>query len=268
MDKDDEITICQSDYEFYIGNMLLPVSPEKLTVKIKNGNKTYNLMNEGEINVLKKPGLTEIEFEVLLPNREYLFAVYKNGFQRAKVYLDRLEQLKRCKKPFQFIVFRKIRERSKTSDEEKVLETFNTNITCSLEEYSIVEDAKDNGTDIRVSISLKQYRHYGVKKCKVKKKKVLNIEKLRKSKYIHLRGATDQMTLLENNCYQIKLKKSMTLCNLAKEIYGKEKLYTVIADANAREGYSREKGLIIDKWKKSTKLKKGTKVLVPGTYYI
>ena len=40
-------------YSVYLGTMLLPVTPGKLTLKINNGNKTYCLMNEGEINALK-----------------------------------------------------------------------------------------------------------------------------------------------------------------------------------------------------------------------
>ena len=47
-------------YHFYLGNMLLPIAPEKFTLKINNANQTYTLINEGEINVLKTPGLTDI----------------------------------------------------------------------------------------------------------------------------------------------------------------------------------------------------------------
>ena len=50
-------------YHFYLGNMLLPIAPEKFTLKINNANQTYTLINEGEINVLKTPGLTDIEFD-------------------------------------------------------------------------------------------------------------------------------------------------------------------------------------------------------------
>ena len=134
-------------YSFYLGTMLLPVAPGKLTLKINNGNKTYCLMNEGEINALKAPGLTEIQLELLLPNTEYPFAVYKNVFQKASVYLAELERLKITKQTFQFIVSRVLPDGSVP---------FDTNITCSLEEYSIVEDAEKCGTDIMVSVSLKQ----------------------------------------------------------------------------------------------------------------
>ena len=51
-------------YYFYLGKTLLPVAPSKLSLKIGNQNKTYTLINEGEINVLKSATLTEIEFDV------------------------------------------------------------------------------------------------------------------------------------------------------------------------------------------------------------
>ena len=87
-------------YTFRIGGVALPVTPGKLTVKINNANKSCALMNEGEINILNTPGLTEIKFDALLPNFKYSFAVYENGFQNAKAYLDRLDQMKKIKKRF------------------------------------------------------------------------------------------------------------------------------------------------------------------------
>lgn len=38
-------------YYFYLGNVLLPIPPKKLELKISNQNKTYDLMNYSEINV-------------------------------------------------------------------------------------------------------------------------------------------------------------------------------------------------------------------------
>ena len=43
-------------YYFYMGSVLLPITPEKFTVKIKNANKTITLINEGEVNFLKEAG--------------------------------------------------------------------------------------------------------------------------------------------------------------------------------------------------------------------
>ena len=68
-----------------------------------------------------------------------------------------------------------------------------------------------------------------------------------------------------NNCYEIKLTKTMTLYNLAKKVYGKGELYKAIAKANGKTGASKRGAEAL--WKKSKKLKKGKKVLVPVNYY-
>ena len=61
-------------YHFYMGKMLCPIAPSKLQIKIGNKNKTMTLINEGEVNILKQVGLTEISFDMLLPNVSYPFA--------------------------------------------------------------------------------------------------------------------------------------------------------------------------------------------------
>ena len=53
--------MAKSGYDVYLKNCLLPVTPEKIQIKINNQNKTVSLINEGEINILKKAGLTDIE---------------------------------------------------------------------------------------------------------------------------------------------------------------------------------------------------------------
>ena len=63
-------------YLFYINNVLLPVTPSKLSVKIKNQNNTVNLVDGSEYNVLKLPGLSEYSFDCLLPRYGYPFAQY------------------------------------------------------------------------------------------------------------------------------------------------------------------------------------------------
>lgn len=146
-------------YEFYCGKTLLPVAPSKLQMKIGGANKTYTLINDGEINVLKAPKLTEISFDLLLPNVNYPFAVYKkNKFKPATYYLEKFESYKTKKKAFQFIVNREL-PNGKT--------LFGTNMKVSLEDYTIKEDAGEE-FDIVVSVKLKQYKDSGTKTCKVK----------------------------------------------------------------------------------------------------
>lgn len=145
-------------YKFYMDKILMPITPSKVETSIKNQNKTIILINEGEINILKKAGLTEISFDVLLPMiNKYPFAIYKNRFQSAGYFLEKFEKLKTSKKPFQFIISRKF--------EKKLL--FSTNMKVSLEDYKIIEDATE-GDCIKVSINLKQYRDYGTKTIDIK----------------------------------------------------------------------------------------------------
>lgn len=144
-------------YRLYLDGTVFPIVPSKITVKINGKNEKVTLINEGEASILKTPGLSDVEFDLLLPNAKYPFAVYPDGFRPAKFYLDRLEELKNGKKPFQYIVTR-------TDLVNKKL--FDTNMAVSLEDYSIVEDAS-NGTDITVKIQLSQYREFKTKTCTI-----------------------------------------------------------------------------------------------------
>ena len=62
-------------YKLYLDGVLFPVAPSKVTVKINNQNETVTLINEGEANILKSAGLSDVEFDLLLPNAEYPFAL-------------------------------------------------------------------------------------------------------------------------------------------------------------------------------------------------
>ncbi|MCI8282407.1 MAG: LysM peptidoglycan-binding domain-containing protein [Lachnospiraceae bacterium] len=149
--------MAKSGYDFYLKKCLLPVPPSQLTTKINNDNKTVTLIDQGEINILKKAGLTDIEFECMIPQVKYPFAVYKSGFRDAAYYLSYFESLKLKRKPFQFIVCRKHPGR---------FHSFDTNMKVSMEDYKITEDAK-NGFDLTVKIQLKQWREYGTKEVDV-----------------------------------------------------------------------------------------------------
>ncbi|MCW0761887.1 LysM peptidoglycan-binding domain-containing protein [Clostridioides difficile] len=138
-------------YDFYLDGVQLPIAPAKLEIKITNKNKTVDLINTGEVNILKKEGLSEISFEAEFTHNKLPFC--RGQFRDVQFFLSKLELLKTDCKPFQFIVSRELGN--------KVL--FNTNMKVSLEEYNIVEDA-ENGSDTKVAIKLKQYRDYSTKK--------------------------------------------------------------------------------------------------------
>ena len=138
-------------YTMYLGGVLMPITPSKVKVKINNQNDTLTLINGEEINILKEPGLTDVSFDLLLPQVSYPFT---NGeAQSADYYLSLFERLKTSKQPFQWIL-------NRSRPNGRVL--FYTNLTVGMEDYQITDDAEE-GFDISVTVSLKQYRHYGTK---------------------------------------------------------------------------------------------------------
>lgn len=207
--------MAQNGYDFYLNKCLLPVAPPKLSVKINNANETVTLINEGEINILKKAELTDIEFECRIPQEKYPFAVYKSGFKGADYFLDYFESLKTSKKPFQFIVCRK-RPTGKR--------LFDTNIKVSMEDYKITEDAK-NGFDVLVKIKLKQWRDYGTKTVNISfnmEKPKASVEPQREATTSPAPAAAQTYTVVKGDC----------LWNIAKKFYGNGSKYSIIYNAN------------------------------------
>lgn len=140
-------------YDLYIDGELMPVTPSKVQIKTGNNNKEMTLINDGEVNVLKQPGLKEISFDLLLPNQKYNFANYPNGYHNADHYKELLEKLKSDAKPFQFILSRGTPKGNNLG---------NTDMTVSLEDLSFTDDAKE-GFDIKASVKLKEYKPYATK---------------------------------------------------------------------------------------------------------
>lgn len=142
-------------YSVFLDGWQFPITPSKLNVSIKGKNKTLTLVNDGEINFLKTPGLTEVKnFDAVFPMLSaYPFSVYQNGFKPPEWYLNKLEGIMLAKKPVQFVV-------SRVSPAGKLL--FSTNLQVSLEDYEIKESATD-GLDVTVSITLKQYKAFSTK---------------------------------------------------------------------------------------------------------
>lgn len=133
-------------YKFYMGDMLLPITPQKLTIKTKGSNKTVTLMDGGEVSFLGSPGLREISFEAVIPMAgQYSFA---DGYRNPGDYIEMFKWFMQSQKPFKFEV-----KRFSLSDKE----LYDEDMQVSLEEFTITEDAA-NGPDMKVAITLKEYR--------------------------------------------------------------------------------------------------------------
>lgn len=138
-------------YLFYLDNMLLPITPSKLSTKIGGNNKTMELANSGEINLIKFPKLTEYSFEFELVH-DINSIKYRASNHSPKEILDFLENAKANKKVITFRVIRKQGRKTRFPLEAKV----------TVENYDIDEDSENN-SDITVNLTLKQFRPYRTK---------------------------------------------------------------------------------------------------------
>lgn len=145
-------------YDFYLFGERMPITPESLQMSLPGKNETMTLINDGEINFLKLPGLTEISFELRLPHRNTVkSASYLGVFRGPRHYLDLLERAKAQRLTTDFIVSRGGLING---------EWFGTEMKVSVEDFTIDESA-DKKNFVMVSVNLKLYRDFGTKKLTI-----------------------------------------------------------------------------------------------------
>ncbi len=215
-------------YEIYINEILFPVAPSKIDEKLKGNNKTINLINEGNVNILKSAKLKEFRFELLLPNTFYPFAKYvdytvlektnevksqKDNFKDANFYINILRNLLEEKKPFNLkIIRRAVGNR----------DFGGTNLDVSLESFSIKEYSK-NGLDVYVSLDFKEYKAFATRKAEV-------VEETEES--ITIEETTVREITNAPNEITYTVKAGDTLWAIAKKNLGDGNKYHEIASLN------------------------------------
>ena len=201
-------------YNFFFGDggdvLTFPITPAELNIKVGSKNKVVTLINGEDINILKSPGLMEIEFEARFPMRKYPYSREVEDFQ---TYFDKFKELKEKRKPFQFIVARSTPNGNRTWD---------TDISVALEDFEIKESA-DEGDDVLVAFKLRQWKPYGVVTVATQAKANDTTSTSNTP-----RVSTNQVT--EPESYTVK--PNDTLYAIAKLKYGDGKLYTKIYNAN------------------------------------
>lgn len=204
-------------YIFYFddGSDLLtfPITPGELTIKRGSNNEVVTLINEGDINILKSPSLTEVEFEARFPMRKY---PYSRPFYDFETYLNKFRELKNEKRSFRFIVARK-------TPADKQL--WGTNILVALEDFEINENA-DEGDDVLITFQLKEYKAYGAKtlpKSYLKKAKPASTSTAKKKRSGNNGSSKSQ---------GYTVKKGDCLWNIAKKYYGNGADWKKIYNAN------------------------------------
>ena len=150
-------------YQFILDKVKLPLAPQSLKMSIDDKDETVDLMNGEVLTILNSPGLTEFEFEFVLPASPIGSTVSASSFHDPDYYLSKLESLKLSKKPFTFKVIRTI-----GTNDKVVRNLKETVMTVSIMDYDVTEDAGNYGFGKKVNIRLREYHQYTTKKITVK----------------------------------------------------------------------------------------------------
>ena len=128
-----------------INRVQLPVKPKKLNIQTPGKNSTVNVVNLGEISILKTPGLQTISFESFIPASNNGTYIQKGATVfEAAFYKDFFETVMNQKEPVNFVVT-----------------GLGVNIPVTIESFEYWWDGSD--PDMHFKISLKQYRNYTAK---------------------------------------------------------------------------------------------------------
>lgn len=130
-----------------------PVLPEKIEVSSSGNNKTYDISQLGEVNVIKSGKLTEISFSSFFPASWFpgCNVSQQELFEPSHYIVDRITKWRESKQPMRLVL---------TGGPMDI------NIPVSIERFTWSESGGAVG-DIAYQISFKEYRPYAAKKVQV-----------------------------------------------------------------------------------------------------
>ncbi len=193
------------NYEYRNITAELPVPPEVFTTRYNGRNTVVDLINSGEISILKDIGLRNISFSVLLPKDDNI-GVNSSDFKEPLFFLNLFRNIMADKKPFRLIILRNL------PDGRSI---FGGDMMLSIEGYTVRENGGEEG-DFYVDLNLREYRTAEIKKAEITEKGVVE-EVVRESK-----ETAASYTVKSGDC----------LWNIAKAQLGSGGLYTGIAELN------------------------------------
>ena len=147
-------------YKMYLGindgkeGFILLVLPEKIELNEDGNNKTYDIINLGEINTINLPKLMEISFESFFPKYRGPYMSSEQLFEPS-FYISKIREWRDKKQKIRFIF---------------VGSPLEINDLFTIESFKPSENGGEVG-DIYYSIELKKYKNYGAKKVVIIKPK-------------------------------------------------------------------------------------------------
>lgn len=202
-------------YQLYLKQdgkqILLPVTPAEIEMKTGNRNKAVYILNFGEMNLAKKPGLQEIRFTALLPGRRYSFVQTEDGFHEPEYFLNCFKEYKATAKPIQLILFRRLADGT---------QLFCGNMDVLLEDYTVTEKGGEQG-DFWVEMCWKEWKTAKSIRYSVKGQNGGNVL---------VEQGQERQTKTPATTYTVK--KGDCLWNIAKKQLGDGAKYKEIAQKN------------------------------------
>jgi nucleoid-associated protein YgaU len=128
----------------------LPVLPGAIEIGDGGKGKSYDIMELGEINVIKDPKLSEYAFSSIFPVQRYPFVVSDRLLGPAE-YVEFILKWMKTKRPIRF---------------NFVGDTFEINTPASIENFQWKEVAGSGG-DIEYSMKLKKYVFYSAQRVQI-----------------------------------------------------------------------------------------------------
>jgi LysM repeat protein len=140
-------------YRIYLGinngeeGFVIPVLPEKIEINESGDNKTFEVVNLGEINSINLPKLTEISFESFFPLNDGPYVSSEQLFVPS-FYHSKIKEWREARQKIRFIF---------------IGGPIEINDLFTIENFKLTEKGGEVG-DIYYSIELKKYKSYAAKK--------------------------------------------------------------------------------------------------------
>lgn len=123
----------------------LPVNPDKVTVSYPGNNSTVEIIQLGEINLLKDRKLSAISFKSFFPEGDWFPAVRTRGqFKKPEFYKEFILDIIESKKPCRLVIT-----------------GINITMKVSIEDFDFYHRGGDH-EDMYYSLEFKEYRDYHI----------------------------------------------------------------------------------------------------------
>ena len=212
-------------YQFILDKVKLPLAPQSLKMSIDDKDETVDLMNGEVLTILNSPGLTEFEFDFILPASPIGSTIPASTFRDPDYYLSKLESLKLSKKPFTFKVIRTI-----GTNDRVVRNLKETVMTVSIMDYDVTEDAENYGFGKKVNIRLREYHPHVTKKITVEIEEGKGNIYYDETKEREIEYKQEVTQVISAGSWLIK--EGDTLQSISQAVFGTTDYWAGIADLN------------------------------------